>query len=345
MGDMGLSSVANMPIPGQAPPPLGVPGAPSGFGVAQGSPYPVQGLLGGLSSVIQRTSQFDFTNGTDGFGNPFPERLTNYLQDAMHDSRVSEQELDDLLQNIRPDMDIPEMNRGETPEGLKGTLYRHQELALTWSTQMEEGSNKGGILADDMGLGKTISMISLMLTRKPTSRPKTTLIVAPLALLRQWEEEIRTKVKPSHRLSTFIYHQRRSTTEELLRYDVVLTTYGTLAAELKRLDALLVEDRERRVDFNDKTVAVKCPLLHPTKAVFYRIILDEAQCIKNKTTQTAKAAFQLRSTYRWCLTGTPMMNGVVELFSLIHFLRIRPYCQWDQFTGVSEFVDAACAWP
>lgn len=289
-----------------------------------------------LSSIIQRTSQFDFVNGTDESGDSMPERLTNYIHDLMHDSRVSDKELDDLLKNIRPDMDIPEMNRDGTPEGLKATLYQHQELALTWAKKMEEGSNKGGILADDMGLGKTISMISLMLTRKATSRPKTNLIVAPLALLRQWDEEIRSKIRSSHKLSTMIYHGKKSTTEELLMYDVVLTTYGTLAAELKRLDRLLLENGDRQVDFNDKAISAKLPLLHPTKAVFHRIILDEAQCIKNKETKTAKAAYRLRSTYRWCLTGTPMMNGVFELFSLLHFLRIKPYSQWTQFTSVSD---------
>ncbi|KAF4124468.1 Superfamily II DNA or RNA helicase, SNF2 family [Geosmithia morbida] len=306
--------------------------AGGGFRHPSGAPWgSMQPASDRLSSVINRTSQFDFVNGTDGSGNALPERVTDYLHDIMHDSRVTEKELDDLLQNIRPDMEIPEKNRNGTPEGLKGTLYYHQELALTWLKSMEEGTNKGGILADDMGLGKTISVISLMLVSKATSRPKTNLVVAPLALVRQWEEEIKTKVKAPHRLSTFIYHQKKATTEDLLKYDVVLTTYGTLAAELKRLEKLQEEDRERRVNFNDKAIAEKCPLLHPTKANFHRIILDEAQCIKNQKSQTSRAACRLQGTHRWCLTGTPMMNGVVELFALLQFLKIKPYCHWDIF--------------
>ncbi|KAK3066557.1 hypothetical protein LTS18_001640, partial [Coniosporium uncinatum] len=66
---------------------------------------------------------------------------------------------------------------------------------------------------------------------------------------------------------------------------------------------------------------------------WYRIILDEAQCIKNKDTKSAKAACQLQAMYRFCMTGTPMMNNIGELFSLIHFLRIRPYNEWTRFNS------------
>ncbi|KAF4976216.1 hypothetical protein FZEAL_7079 [Fusarium zealandicum] len=296
-------------------------------------PLPPPGSHGtsGLSDIIRRTNNFDYSSGLDMYGNPMSEQLTDILQDAYHDPRVSEKDLENLLQNIRPDMDIPEADRGGTPAGLKRPLYPHQEVALTWMKKMEEGTNKGGVLADDMGLGKTISTLALMLSRPATTRPKTNLIVGPVALIRQWEEEIQTKTKLSHRLSVFVYHNKKTTTDELLNYDVVLTTYGTIAQELKRLDKYIEENADRNIDYSDKTFLMKCPLLHPRKAHFYRIILDEAQCIKNKDTRTAKACTRLRATYRWCLTGTPMMNGVLELYSLLNFLQIKPYCKWEQF--------------
>lgn len=128
-----------------------------------------------LSDIISRTSMYDYANGIDSFGNPLSDRLsefTDYVQNAAHDPRISDKELDELLQNIHPDMDIPERNRDGTPAGLKSSLYHHQELALTWMKKMEEGTNKGGILADDMGLGKTISTLALILSRPATSRPK-----------------------------------------------------------------------------------------------------------------------------------------------------------------------------
>lgn len=66
------------------------------------------------------------------------------------------------MQHISNDTEIPKENREGTPAALKYALYEHQKLALTWLKQMEEGTNKGGILADDMGLGKTISALALM---------------------------------------------------------------------------------------------------------------------------------------------------------------------------------------
>ena len=126
---------------------------------------------GNLADIISRTSTLDYANYSDEHGGALPDRLSNFLQEVYHDPRVSEQEINDLLQNIRPDMDIPERNRDGTPAGLKGALYLHQELALTWMKKMETGSNKGGILADDMGLGKTISTLALILDR-PSSAPR-----------------------------------------------------------------------------------------------------------------------------------------------------------------------------
>lgn len=64
---------------------------------------------------------------------------------------------------------------------------------------------------------------------------------------------------------------------------------------------------------------------------WYRIILDESQVIKNRGTQTARAACILKSTYRWSLSGTPMQNGVEEMYSQLAFLRIRPYSEWKSF--------------
>lgn len=138
---------------------------PSNLPAAYGGPS-------SLYEIISKTGTYDYVNGTDGLGNALPENLANYLQDAYHDPGMSDKELDDLLQNIRPDMDIPERNRDGTPAGLKRPLYPHQELAIAWMKKMEEGTNKGGILADDMGLGKTISTLALMLARQPTGRTK-----------------------------------------------------------------------------------------------------------------------------------------------------------------------------
>lgn len=77
------------------------------------------------------------------------------------------------------------------------------------------------------------------------------------------------------------------------------------------------------------------PLLGPD-STWYRVIIDEAQCIKNRNTKAALACYSLNATYRWCMSGTPMMNGVHELHSLLRFLRIGPYNSLPLFNSVSH---------
>lgn len=165
---------------------------------------------------------------------------------------------------------------------------------------------------------------------------QTTLIVAPVALIRQWVREISTKVNRSHRLSVHMMHgqTKKLGWDDLRVFDVVLTTYGTLAAELGRWEKYLSQNKRNGNQEVDVAASKKSfPLLGP-KSTWYRILLDEAQCIKNKNTRNAKAACQLQAKTRFCLTGTPMMNNVGELYSLIHFLRIRPYNELPKFQAV-----------
>ena len=68
------------------------------------------------------------------------------------------------------------------------------------------------------------------------------------------------------------------------------------------------------------------------------MIIDEAQCVKNKGTKAAQGAFALQALTRFCMSGTPMMNNVGELFSLIHFLRIKPYNEAQRFSSVCAFL-------
>ncbi|OTB13127.1 hypothetical protein K445DRAFT_24943 [Daldinia sp. EC12] len=230
---------------------------------------------------------------------------------------VQQKELDNLLS--MPEIDIPPEQRKGTPAAMSCTLMEHQKVCLTWLIQQEEDAHKkGGILADTMGLGKTIQALALILARPSRDRAhKTTLIVAPLSLLKQWEREIQTKVKPAYKLKTVILHgqaKRGMTVPRLLTHDVVLTTYGTVLSEYKAL-------RDSR----------KKPLILADDATFHRVILDEAHTIKNRRALSTKAACRIKSTYRLCMTGTPFMNKAEEIFPLIHFLRIKPYNEWETF--------------
>ncbi|KAL8735334.1 MAG: hypothetical protein Q9166_000879 [cf. Caloplaca sp. 2 TL-2023] len=263
--------------------------------------------------------------------NRYNERM-DYL---INDPTRSAAEIQDLIDNIRPDEDLPPENREGTPEAMVYPLMEHQKLGLAWMKSMEEGSNKGGILADGMGLGKTIQAIALMASRRSTDpNRKTTLIIAPVALMKQWEREIRMKLKlqREHRLTTYILHGsgRQTYWEDLKTYDVVLTTFGTLSTELKRKETI---DRAKATNPNwvPITRADRLPLLGE-ECKWYRVIIDEAQCIKNRLTKAAIGACALQAQTRFAMSGTPMQNNVTELFSLIRFLRIKPYNDFSRFS-------------
>lgn len=270
-------------------------------------------------SELARTSEPDTIKGADAEKDDQDDEAEADEDDADEDDGDDENEDD-----------------GGTVEGLKVTLLPHQIDGVKWMCDKETGRRttkgilpKGGILADDMGLGKTVQAIALMLTNRKsendehstkgkddgeTARPthrisKTTLVVAPLALIKQWEAEILDKVDKTHKLRVCLYHgaNRAKTASSLDTYDVVITTYGTLTSESGTASS-------------DKSKNSGLFSIH-----WYRIILDEAHTIKNRNAKATQAAYALDSKYRWCLTGTPMQNNLDELQSLIKFLRIKPF--------------------
>ena len=276
--------------------------------------------------------------GQDSIAYPFDPRdsLSNFrdYRDSLYsDPSKTEEEIKELLSHIRPDEDIDVNSREGTPPQMKLTLMEHQKLGLAWMKKMEEGTNKGGILADDMGLGKTIQALALIISRpSPDPARKTTLIVAPVALMQQWKREIERTLKPRYSLLVHILHgdARHVSWSSLREQDVVLTTYGIIASELKRK---LKWDEKLKMYPNARPTGKEDyqPILGNTSK-WYRVILDEAQAIKNKATKTAIGASFIQSQYRWCMSGTPMQNNVTELYSLIHFLRIKPYNEADKFS-------------
>ena len=223
--------------------------------------------------------------------------------------------------------------------GLKVRLLPHQVEGVSWMHGRELGPvtkgkvPKGGLLADDMGLGKTLQSVSLILTnRKPEKDgpgwkkqyeavEKTTLVVAPLALIRQWEHEIHDKVEESQGLKILVHHgpQRTKDFKEMAKYDVVVTTFQILVSE--------------HGSSSDAVDGVKTGCFGLN---WWRVILDEAHTIKNRNAKATKACYALRSEFRWCLSGTPMQNNLDELQSLVRFLRIAPY---DDLKQWKEHID------
>jgi SNF2 family DNA or RNA helicase len=289
-----------------------------------------QPLAGVFNDVLNNRS----LNVDDPKNRDLVDRYMDRYNYLTNDPTRTASEIKSLLENIRPDEDLPPENREGTPDAMTYPLMEHQKLGLAWMKAMEEGSTKGGILADDMGLGKTIQALALMVSRRSSDpRRKTTLIVAPVALMKQWEREIQRKLKPGreNRLTSYILHgsNRQAPWEHLRTFDVVLTTFGTLANEFKRKEGI---DMQKRVNPNWRPISKADHLsLLGDECKWYRVIIDEAQCIKNRKTKAALGAAQLQSVTRFCMTGTPMMNNVNELYSLIHFLRIKPYNMVENF--------------
>jgi hypothetical protein len=202
----------------------------------------------------------------------------------------------------------------DAPPTFIGSLRPYQREGLGWM-QFLRDFRFGGCLADDMGLGKTVQVLALLEARrelrcssvetaagsngdaattdKNGSKRKMgpTLVVVPRSLIFNWQEEAK-KFAPQITVLDHTGIGRAKSAAEFDRYDLILTTYGTL-----RNDITFLKD----VNFD-------------------YLILDEAQAIKNSSSESAKAVRLLRGDHRLALSGTPVQNHLGELWSLFEFL-------------------------
>ncbi|MBP3927407.1 MAG: DEAD/DEAH box helicase, partial [Clostridium sp.] len=179
------------------------------------------------------------------------------------------------------------------PEHLEGTLRDYQKKGYAWLKTLDH-YGFGGILADDMGLGKTIQILALLSSvyeEKEDELPS--LVVCPASLVYNWGHEC-AMFAPSLKvlLATGTMEERRTLLENASEYDVIVTSY-----DLLRRDFACYQDMEFRFQ-----------------------IIDEAQYIKNASTQNARAAKAIRAVSRFALTGTPVENRLSELWSIFDFL-------------------------
>jgi SWI/SNF-related matrix-associated actin-dependent regulator of chromatin subfamily A3 len=180
-------------------------------------------------------------------------------------------------------------------------------IATNFTTAREPELARGGILADDMGLGKTLQVISVIVQ----GGPGTTLVIAPVSVMSNWSQQIQKHVKADRALRVLTYHgssRKAIGPAEFSCYDVVITTYGTLGVEY--------------MPANNK---VPSPI--PRKQGLFsmewkRVVLDEGHQIRNPSTKSAIAASSLLAQSRWVLSGTPIVNSVKDLYSVLKFLRI-----------------------
>ncbi|XP_048350920.1 transcription termination factor 2 isoform X2 [Sphaerodactylus townsendi] len=237
------------------------------------------------------------------------------------------------------------------PPGLKVSLLLHQKQALAWLLWREIQVPCGGILADDMGLGKTLTMIALVLSQGQLQKEKRqekkleicisrqdssvtfsngTLIVCPASLIHHWKKEVERHVNNGKlRICLYHGHNRNKNTTVLSGYDIVITTYSILGKEIP------TRNEEAEVAAKDHVSQDKpfSPLLWINWA---RIILDEAHNIRNPKVQASIAACKLRASARWAVTGTPIQNNLLDMYSLLRFLHCSPF---DEFKVWKSQVD------
>jgi SNF2 family DNA or RNA helicase len=190
-----------------------------------------------------------------------------------------------------------------THAGLQHKDYQTQGIQFCLRNEMRRGGGGGatamdqtcvfgGIVADEMGLGKTIMMIGLTIS----NFKKRTLIVLPVALVKQWEQQI-LKTAGHHALIFYGPEKRKITPEMLAEAPIVITTYGHMI---------------RRPNSHR---------LHPLYALKWdRVIFDEAHHVRGRNTQIFKSVETLSANIRWFVTGTPIQNSIHDLYALCALL-------------------------
>ncbi|KAF2861954.1 hypothetical protein K470DRAFT_229609 [Piedraia hortae CBS 480.64] len=204
------------------------------------------------------------------------------------------------------------------PPSISRRLKSFQLQGLDWMVKQEKTKYRGGLLGDEMGMGKTIQAVSLIMSDYP--QPKPTLVVLPPVALMQWSNEISEYT--NGQLKVLVYHgqvgkAKKMTVAALRAFDVIIISYNSLES--------LHRKQEKGWTRGGRLVKEDSPV-HALS--YHRLILDEAHCIKTRTTGVARACFALEGTYRWCLSGTPVQNRIGEFFSLMRFLQVRPYADY-----------------
>ena len=183
---------------------------------------------------------------------------------------------------------------------LNATLRDYQKYGYKWLKYLTD-NNLGACLADDMGLGKTLQAIAL-LTNLHEEKKKKSMVIMPKSLIYNWENEIK---KFAPKLKVGVYYGINRDFSSLKKVDVILTTYGTIRNDIENL-------LENKFDL---------------------LILDESQNIKNINSQTTKAVLLLNAKKRVALSGTPIENNLLELYSLFRFLNPEMFGSVQRFTN------------
>lgn len=226
-----------------------------------------------------------------------------YVDKVLSESEGIEYSRDVRIKKLLRNWKSMEESDYEITKELTSILRGYQKTGYRWLRTIDD-CGFGGILADDMGLGKTLQMISVFCAKKEEGVKGTSLVICPASLVYNWEREF-SSYAPQLRVVPVV--GGASEREEIIRtyeeYDVLVTSYDLLKRDILRYEG---------------------------KQFLYEVI-DEAQYIKNHTTQAAKAVKVIQANTRFALTGTPIENRLSELWSIFDYLMPGYLYTYEQF--------------
>ncbi len=234
-------------------------------------------------------------NGKNGQIN-LPPLAALALEDFVEETgaKVKDKAWKEWLERIKGAQD----HSPDAPRNLQADLRPYQLDGYRWLSRLAK-SGAGACLADDMGLGKTVQTLSLLLERA-ASGPA--LVIAPTSVAANWFDEC-LKFAPTLNAIIFGSGDRAKQLSAAKPYDLVICTYGLLQRECEALGEIQ----------------------------WHTVVLDEAQAIKNSSTQRSKAALDLKADFRIVTTGTPVENRLSELHTLFQFALPGYLGNWEKF--------------
>ena len=241
------------------------------------------------NDLEQAFKLIDILNIYNDFDNmKIPNNKAIYLEKLIEDEDLSFVNGSKYVSNVVKKFDKVKSKNYEVPKDLNATLRDYQVSGFEFFKTLSN-YQFGGILADEMGLGKTIQTIAFLLSNKD----KKNIVITPTALIYNWKNELE-KFAPT--LKVGLLHAAKSEREKILdnidNYDVILTTYTTYKNDI---------DKYKNINFD-------------------YCIIDEAQNIKNPDAIITKAIKNVNAKVKFALTGTPIENNLMELWSIFDFI-------------------------
>ncbi|KAH8728805.1 SNF2 family N-terminal domain-containing protein [Phaeosphaeriaceae sp. PMI808] len=213
-------------------------------------------------------------------------------------------------------------------KGMKTALKGYQVLGTSFMRERENDVKqpRGGLMADQMGLGKTLMMLANIVNGQPPKGhyPRTTLLVASPSLLTQWSDEIAQHTNCGLRVMRYGAGTRVDSNQPftiLKSHDIVLTTYSEVMRSYpKNEPPIECQTAEQKIAWWREVYDKERGVLH--RMMFFRVVLDEAQAIKNHLARTSIACRALIAQHKWALSGTPVLNSLSELYAYFKFLEV-----------------------